>query len=429
MVLDKHDYERSSRVRGEAHRLAADGHRVIVVCDHTAGKDAHEIQQDVEIIRLPRGSRIVRFWYGLAEGLGLVLFLLNVRWLVALRKLHRERAFDVFHVHDLPMARTVMVLARLVQRPVVLDLHENYPVLMQSFASREAQVARQSGGGGRLAPYVRSVVQDVKRKLRELTLDPGRWARYERSAVSAADRVVVVIEEARDRVAALGAPRDRITIVSNALSDEFVSRMSSLREDPQIASTYSDRFVIPYFGSLPRFARIDTLIQAMPDILEHVPDAHLLIVGEIGRRLPALRALVQEMDLGEQVTFESWQPVERFLTYLKVSNVGILPWEPDGHTNATIPWKLFQYMFAQLPIIASECAPLKRIITGCRCGVVVPGLATDPVKLAKAVIRLARDPAERLAMGKRGREAVLSKYRWATDLDRLSNLYEQVAPN
>ncbi|MEE8572993.1 MAG: glycosyltransferase family 4 protein [Gemmatimonadota bacterium] len=425
MVLDKHDYERSSRVRGEAHRLAGDGHRVVVVCDHAAGKDAHEIRQEAEIIRLPHGSRIVRFGYMVADGVGLMFFLFKLRWFLALARLHRAKGFNAFHVHDIPTARTVLVLARLIRRPVILDLHENYPVLMRSFLPDDPSVAEN--GGGRLALWVRSYVRDVKRKLNELTLDPERWARYERRAVSAADHVIVVIEEARDRVAGLGALRDRITIVSNTLSDEFVSRTSSLREDPEIASTYSQRFVIPYFGSLPRFVRIDTLIRAMPDILEHVPDAHLIIVGEIERRLPALRGLVHEMDLGEQVTFESWQPVERFLTYLSMSDVGIFPWEPNGHTNATITWKLFQYMYMQLPVISSECAPLERIISECRCGLVVPGLATDPAKLARAVVRLARDPAERLELGKRGREAVLSRYRWATDLDRLSSLYEQLA--
>ena len=213
MVLDAHDYDRNTRLPGEAQRLISDGHHVVVVCDHASGKEPHEVRNGVEIVRLPPDSRGSRFWYRRIHGLGLALSLFDVRWFVALSKLHRERAFDVFHVHDLPMARTVMVLARLVQRPVVLDLHENYPVLMQSFAPKEAQVAR-----------AHPLVQRVKKKLREVTLDTGRWQSYERKSVSKADRVIVVIEEARDRVAALGAPEDRITVVSNTLTDVFASR-------------------------------------------------------------------------------------------------------------------------------------------------------------------------------------------------------------
>ncbi|MEE8572992.1 MAG: hypothetical protein V3T20_06995 [Gemmatimonadota bacterium] len=49
------------------------------------------------------------------------------------------------------MARTIMVLARLVQRPVVLDLHENYPVLMQSLRSGK----RESIGDRPTAPRSR----------------------------------------------------------------------------------------------------------------------------------------------------------------------------------------------------------------------------------------------------------------------------------
>jgi glycosyltransferase involved in cell wall biosynthesis len=427
MVLDKHDYDRNSRVHLEARCLSADGHHVFVVCDHVPDKPANEIRKEAEIIRLPRGSRAVRLLYRLADGIGLVCFLFGVRWFLALARIHRERRFDAIHLHDLPLARTVLVFARLARLPVVLDLHENYPVLMQSFVPE----GRPDEEHRRIerARTARAVVWYVKGKLREWTLDPGRWAVYERKAVRAAEQVVVVIEEAGDRVAELGVPRDRITVVSNTLSDEFLLHASRVREDPDIVSALSSRFVIPYVGSLPLFVRIETLIRALPEILRNVPNAHLLVLGEVEKRLPAFSGLVDDLDLAEHVTFERWQPVERFHTYLRMADIGILPWEPDGHTNATIPHKLFQYMYLQLPIIASECAPLARIITECRCGLVMPGLATDPQQAARAVIRLAADPEERRAMGNRGREAVLSRYRWTADSERLSQLYRRVAPH
>lgn len=425
MLLDAHDYDGDLRLSAEARRLIDDGHRVVVVCDHAADRRRHEVRGGVEIVRLPPDPRFSRFLYRRLQGLGLVLCLFNLRWFLALSKLQRARGFDVFHVHDLPLARTAQLLARWVQRPVVLDLHENYPVLMQSFTSQAESGVSVPGGTAALPP-VRRLAERVKRALRAFTLDTGRWQRYEQHAASCADHVIVVVQEARDRIAALGVPVDRITVVGNTLTDGFVCRFSAVTEIPQWAAAYCDRLVIPYFGSLPKFVRIDTLIRSMPQIIHALPNAHLLIVGAIEKR-PDCQALAHERGMDDHVTFLKWQPISRIVAYMKVSDIAVLPWEPNGHTNATVSWKMFQYMYAGLPIIASPCAPTERILSRYRCGVVVPDLATDPGKLANALIRLALNADERQAMGRRGREAVLAKYRWPVEGDRLSSLYRSLA--
>lgn len=399
MILDGRDFETDDRVRSEASRLARDEHHVLVVCDHAPDRASRETINGVEIVRLSGEPPSLRFFNQLCGA----LLLFRPEWFVALYRLHRELAFDAFHIHDLPLARTVLALARAVGRPAVLDLHENYPVLMQSFGS--AQPGR---------------VQQLKKRL---FYGSARWTRYERKALSKAEHVIVVVEEARDRVMGLGVPRDRATIVSNTLRDEFISLPGN---DPVLASTYSDRFVISYLGSLSRSIRIDTAIRAMPAILEEIPHAHLLVVGEIEAR-PECHRLVRELGLAAHVTFESWQPAGRVPAYLYVSDVGILPLTPDEQWNTTISNKLFQYMFARRPVVVPECAPMERVVSGAGCGIVARGSASDPGELARAIIRLARDPDERARMGRRGREAVLSEYRWTADGDRLSSLYAKLA--
>jgi glycosyltransferase involved in cell wall biosynthesis len=395
MVLHDKDAVDDGRVLSEAQRLVEDGHRVLVVCDHRPGAPSHEVYAGAEVARLDRASRL---WHPLNRAIELLL-LVNVRWLGTLLKLHRELGLDAIHVHDLPMARTGQWAGRWVKRPVVLDLHENWPVLMQDFWPRQMRF--------------------TTRWKKRLFYGLPRWQRYERRSVRQAARVIVVVDEAKKRIMGLGVPAERVTVVSNTLRDYFVDFPE---RDPQLEAAYAGRFVISYIGSLAGYVRLDTVVRAMPLILEHVPNAHLLVVGKIDAK-PEYRELAERLGVSQHVTFERWQPQALVPAYMGISDVGLLPFTPDEYWHTTMPNKLFQYMYMRCPVLASESRAVGPILSAEGCGRTVPGMAGDPAILAAAIIELAQDPAERAAMGKRGREAVLSRYRWRTEGNRLSRLY------
>jgi glycosyltransferase involved in cell wall biosynthesis len=164
----------------------------------------------------------------------------------------------------------------------------------------------------------------------------------------------------------------------------------------------------------------------MPMVLKSVSNAHLLIVGQIEAK-PECRELAEQLGVAEHVTFESWQPRARVPGYMSISDVGLLPFTPDEYWHTTLPNKLFQYMYLRCPVLASESRAAARIISESRCGRTVEGMAEDPARLAAAIIQLAQDPAERAAMGERGREAVLARYRWASEGERLARIYAGLA--
>jgi glycosyltransferase involved in cell wall biosynthesis len=399
MVLGDKDVTLDIRVMTEARRLVEAGHRVVVVCDHLAQRKSREVLGHVEVVRMGRASR---FWHPFNRALELLL-LTDVRWLRALLRLHRELGYDALHAHDLPMARTALWVGRWVRTPVVLDLHENYPVLMQGFWPERMRF--------------------TTRMKKRLFYGFRRWQRYERQAVRKAAHVIVVADEARKRIVGLGVPPERVTVVSNTLRDDF---LAFAERDPELESAYAGRFVITYLGALSSFVRIDTVVRAMPLVLEHVSNAHLLIVGEIEAR-PECRELAERLGMGEHVTYERWQPRARVPSYMSVSDVGLLPFTPDEHWNTTLPNKLFQYMYMRCPVLASESRAVSPIISESRCGRTVQGMDEDPARLAAAIIELAQDPDERAAMGERGREAVLARYRWEREGERLSLVYAGLA--
>jgi glycosyltransferase involved in cell wall biosynthesis len=86
-----------------------------------------------------------------------------------------------------------------------------------------------------------------------------------------------------------------------------------------------------------------------------------------------------------------------------------------------MPQKIFEYMGAGLPVIASDFPLWRRILGDIGCGVFVNPL--DPRGIAEAIEHILTHPREAEEMGRRGRAAVLEHYNWETQVDKLVSLY------
>jgi glycosyltransferase involved in cell wall biosynthesis len=386
------------RLESEARRLARAGHRLFIICER---QNAFEYQIGIETISVVRLKLESPFFRAINRIIYL-FFLIDCFWFLALFNLHRHHCFDIFHIHDIPLARTIQILAGLINRRIVLDLHENYPVIMQAFR-----------------PLSMSLRMRIKKRI---FFSLSRWKRYERSVLRGADQVIAVVDEAKERIADLEVPRDSITVVGNTLKESF---RSFRQKDENLEAKFASNFIISYIGSSNLYVRLDTVIKAIPTIITEIPSAHLLVVGE-GALIPEYRTLVSNLGIENHVTFMGWQPISRIPSFMSVSDVGLLPFVPNEHHHNTVANKLFQYMYMRCPVISSQCMATARIIMDSGCGLVVNGSSEDPIKLAEVVFYLFRHPEHRREMGRRAREAVLQKYRWTDDGDRLAELYKRI---
>jgi glycosyltransferase involved in cell wall biosynthesis len=87
--------------------------------------------------------------------------------------------------------------------------------------------------------------------------------------------------------------------------------------------------------------------------------------------------------------------------------------------------KLFEYMRAGIPSVVSDFPAWRRIVEETGCGVLVNPL--DPENIATAIRRLLENPAEAEEMGKRGREASMRRFNWASEKSKLLQLYDRLA--
>jgi glycosyltransferase involved in cell wall biosynthesis len=168
---------------------------------------------------------------------------------------------------------------------------------------------------------------------------------------------------------------------------------------------------------------VDILLRA----LARVPEASGLIVGGHGAEpdLGRLKALAADLGIANRVTFTGLVDPERVPAFLMAADVLALPNPASAiSTNFTSPLKLFEYMAAGRPIVASDLPAIREVLTHEVDALLVP--PGDDAAMAAAIARLLEDRAlaGRLAAAAQDR---VRDYGWDTRAERLEALLAQVA--
>jgi len=127
-----------------------------------------------------------------------------------------------------------------------------------------------------------------------------------------------------------------------------------------------------------------------------------------------------------------WQNVETlgFLDRTAVKSTlsrsmgGLVVLHPTINYKDGLPVKMFEYMSAGIPVIASKFPLWKEIVEGAKCGICVDPL--NPEEIADAIRWIIEHPIEAQEMGEKGRQAVLDKYNWEQESQKLLRLYAKL---
>ncbi len=380
---------RATRVAKETRSLAAAGHRVVLISRNDRCQARVEENSWMTVRRLPCVSgrtlnRIINFPLPV-----------NPVWYFSILRSAKESGADCILVRDLPLALTALAVGRRLDIPVVYDMAEVYP----EFLRDRVEFGRAS-------------------LLDRIVKNPRAAALVERAVLHRADTVIVVSEESRERCVRLGVDPDRLVHVGNTPDD--IDAIDAVRRDPGRDAPAFDEFRLLFVGILMWDRGVADAVRALSLIREVFPKTRLVVAGDGDERLDIER-LIAERGLQSSVELLGWREHASLTELYANADIGLLPFRPGRHVKITLANKLFDYMAAGVPIVASDLAPMRRILEETRAGVFfTPG---DPASLAAAVILLLSDHAARRRLADNGRRAAVEKYNWREDEKRLLEIF------
>lgn len=151
-------------------------------------------------------------------------------------------------------------------------------------------------------------------------------------------------------------------------------------------------------------------------------DARLAVAGVFSP--PQLETDTSSDEGWYRVDYLGWQDRKDITLLLGRARVGLVVLHPIPNYLLSYPVKLFEYMAAGLPVIASDFPLWRDIIEDANCGIMVEPFNTNA--LATSIQWLIEHPEEAEEMGKRGQKAVISKYNWGKEAEKLLELYKKI---
>lgn len=169
-----------------------------------------------------------------------------------------------------------------------------------------------------------------------------------------------------------------------------------------------------FLGRLDPRNGLDTILAAMPRILEHYPRTKLVVAGD-----GPLRSIYERAarPLGDAVEFVGRVNGER-PEYYGTADLYLCP-----TTKASFGITLLEAMACATPFLASDIVGFRELVAGGTEAVLVP--PREPGAWAEAVVHLIADPVRRSAMGTAGR-AKARDFAWPAISDRVLAVYRRV---
>jgi len=392
------EFLNDARVRKEAETLQSRGFMVSIHALHTPGVTVERevLSSGVNVIRIPRSplwrlrkrssstcqaingngsgaigsisiyKRILRVIARLWTHLGLMLAIIKSRP-------------DVVHAHDVNTLPTAWLASIITHSPLVYDAHE-------ISTDREGYNS------------FRSFVGFIERHLMP----------------RAAAIITTTDTRAKFFARAYGVPRP--LVLQNRPRYHLIRKSTKIRDELCLEKNWP---IVLYQGGLQQGRGLDLLVEAVVS----VPNAYFVFIGG-GRMEWHLRNRAEDLGLSPRVFFIPTVSLDDLPYYTASADIGVQPIENTCLNHfSTDSNKLFEYMMAGLPVVATAMPEIRKLVLENSIGIVVD--SGNVQALATAIQSLVEDVNKREVLS---RNALLAakKFNWEEQENSLVDLYRKI---
>jgi len=288
---------------------------------------------------------------------------------------------EVYHIHD-PELIILGILLKIRRKRVIYDVHEDYKV---------ALIHKKW-----IPPYLRTIVVEC--------VVLAEWL---------SGRLFDGIVAATPMIESYFSKNKTVLVQNFPIMDESVQ--NSL-------IPYKDRFpIIIYLGGISELRGAKEMVLAVGMLPEHL-GAQLYLAGKFSPT--SMEYKIKELRGWEKVNFLGWLSQEKLAALLGKTRIGLVVLHPTHSYLDSYPMKLFEYMHAGIPVIASDFPLWRKIVEEVGCGLLVDPL--NPEAIAEAIFWLLDHPDKAESMGKRGQDAIRYKFNWECEADKLLFMYHRI---
>lgn len=232
-----------------------------------------------------------------------------------------------------------------------------------------------------------------------------------RRAFDAAGSVVTVSEPVA-RWVAERTTNEQVHVVPNGVDTQYIR--PGLEAQPQGKGEQTP-FTIGFVGTLKPWHGIEVLLDAFARVARTDDATRLRLVGD-GPQRAAVLEQAAALGVADRVDLVGAVAAEDIPAELAAMDVAVAPY-PQLDDFYFSPLKLYEYLAAGLPVVASDIGPCSQVLDAGRLGVLVsPGHVTE---LAAAIVGLRTDARLRAELGDAAREAAVSRHDWSLVVDRI----------
>jgi glycosyltransferase involved in cell wall biosynthesis len=376
-------------IRDLGRGLVAGGDEVTVLTPHSKGVEKRWDDGGVEVISFryaPEPYEVLGYSRSLSSderirlGSALVTPLYALAGTAAVRCLLHKRDFDLLHAHWV-VPNAFLAAPAVGKLPWAIGLHGSDVFLAER-------------------PGIRALVRGVLGRARLLTgCSP----------------------ELVNRVCALGFERERAEVIPYGVDTDAFMPEGDRGDWRQRLGIPDGAPVVLSVGRMVTKKGYQVLLEALPQLLEDHPTAHL-VLGGTGDRLEEFR--IRAGSISDRVHLPGIVLRDRLPALYRTADIFVLPavHDPKGNVDG-LPNVILEAMASGLPVVASAISGIPLAIESGVTGLLVP--EGDLEGLRRGLSTLLADPGRRAAMGLASRQKATRELTWAAVAERYRKAYEK----